>query len=41
MVVLAGTIEPADDVTKTHTAALDTFRSLNSGTLGRIEGERS
>jgi L-asparaginase len=37
VVVLAGTIEPADDVTKTHTAALDTFRSLNAGRLGRIE----
>jgi L-asparaginase len=40
VVVLAGTIEPADDVTKTHTAALDTFRSLNTGRLGRIDGGR-
>jgi L-asparaginase len=40
VVVLAGTIEPADDVTKTHTTALDTFRSLNQGRLGRVEGER-
>jgi L-asparaginase len=39
VVVLAGSIEPADDVTKTHTAAFDTFRSLNSGSLGRIEGD--
>jgi L-asparaginase len=39
VVVLAGTIEPADDVTKTHTTAFDTFRSLNSGSLGRV-GER-
>jgi L-asparaginase len=38
-VVLAGTIEPADDVTKTHAAAFDTFRSLNLGSLGRVEGE--
>jgi L-asparaginase len=40
VVVLGATIEPADDVTKTHTTALDTFRSLNFGRLGRIEGER-
>ncbi len=40
VVVLAGTIEPADDVTKTHATALDTFRSLNLGWLGRIEGGR-
>lgn len=39
VVVLAGTIEPADDATKTHTAALDTFRSLNTGRLGRVDGE--
>jgi L-asparaginase len=36
MVVLAGTIEPADDVTKTNTTAPDTFRSLNTGRLGRV-----
>ena len=36
VVVLAGTIESADDVTKTHTSALDTFRSLNAGRLGRV-----
>ncbi len=40
MVVLAGTIEPADDVTKTHASALDTFRSLNAGRLGRVEDGR-
>ena len=40
VVVLAGTIEPADDVTKTHTSALDTFRSLNVGRLGRVEDNR-
>ena len=39
VVVLAGTIEPADDVTKTHTTALTTFRSLNAGRLGRVSGE--
>jgi L-asparaginase len=39
VVVLAGAIEPADDVTKTHTSALDTFRSLNFGSLGRVEGD--
>ena len=39
VVVLAGSIEPADDVTKTHTSAFDTFRSLNSGSLGRVAGE--
>ncbi len=36
VVTLAGTIEPADDVVKTHTAALDTFRSPNNGSLGRV-----
>jgi len=40
VVVLAGTIEPADDVTKVHASALDTFRSLNVGRLGRIERDR-
>jgi L-asparaginase len=39
VVVLAGSIEPADDVTKTHTSAFDTFRSLNAGTLGGVRGE--
>ncbi len=36
VVVLAGTIEPAADVSKTHASALDTFRSLNQGSLGRV-----
>jgi L-asparaginase len=36
VVCLAGTIEPADDVTKTHASALDTFRSLNLGRIGRV-----
>jgi L-asparaginase len=39
VVVLAGSIEPADDVTKTHTSDLDTFKSLNSGSLGHVEGD--
>jgi L-asparaginase len=39
VVVLSGTIEPAADVTKTHAGALDTFRSLNQGRLGRLDGE--
>jgi L-asparaginase len=36
VVVLAGTIEPAADVTKTNAGALDTFRSLNQGRLGFV-----
>lgn len=40
VVTLAGTIEPADDVTKTHTGALDAFRSLNAGRLGRVGTDR-
>jgi L-asparaginase len=40
VVVLAGSIEPADDVTKTHTTAFDTFRSLNAGALGRVDDGR-
>jgi L-asparaginase len=36
VVSLAGTIEPADDATKTHTTALDTFASPNGGSLGRV-----
>jgi L-asparaginase len=36
VVCLAGTIEPADDVQKSHTTALDTFRSPNGGSLGRV-----
>ncbi len=39
VVVLAGTIEPADDVIKTHTSAFDTFKSLNRGSLGWVEGD--
>ena len=40
VVALAGTIEAADDVTKMHTTAFDTFRSPNRGSLGTI-GEAS
>lgn len=36
VVALSGTLEPADDVMKTHTTALDTFRSPNGGSLGRV-----
>jgi L-asparaginase len=36
VVCLAGTIEPADDVQKSHTTALDTFKSPNRGSLGRV-----
>jgi L-asparaginase len=36
VVSLAGTIEAADDVQKTHATALDTFRSPNDGSLGRV-----
>lgn len=39
-VVLAGSIEPADTVVKTHTTALDTFRSLDAPRLGRVGGSR-
>jgi L-asparaginase len=40
VVVLAGSIEPGDDVTKTHTTSFGAFRSLNHGSLGRVEGDR-
>ena len=40
VVVLGGSIEAADDVTKTHASAFDTFRALNRGSLGRIESGR-
>jgi L-asparaginase len=36
-VSLAGTIDPADDVQKTHATALDTFRSPNGGSLGTVD----
>ena len=37
-VVLDGTINPADDVTKTHASSLDTFQCLDTGPLGRVSG---
>ena len=36
VVTLAGTLEPADDVTKLHTTAFTAFGSPNGGTLGRV-----
>jgi L-asparaginase len=36
VVCLAGTIEAADDVQKSHATALDTFRSPNGGPVGRV-----
>jgi L-asparaginase len=39
VVVLDGSIDAADDVTKTHASAFDTFRSLNRGRLGRVVGD--
>ena len=39
LVALAGSIDAADDVTKTHTTTFDTFRSLNRGRVGRVEGD--
>lgn len=39
VVVVNGTIEPADDVQKTHTTALDTFASPNGGSLGRVTAD--
>jgi L-asparaginase len=36
VVTLAGSLEPADDVTKLHTTAFSTFGSPNGGTLGRV-----
>ena len=38
VVSLGGTIEPADDVTKMHASAMDTFASPNGGSLGRVDG---
>jgi L-asparaginase len=36
VVTLAGTLEPADDVTKLHTTSFTAFGSPNGGTLGRV-----
>ena len=38
LVAMAGEIHAADDVRKTHTHALDTFRSPNAGRLGTVGG---
>jgi L-asparaginase len=35
-IVLDGTINPADAVTKTHARALDSFQCLDTGPLGRV-----
>ena len=40
VVTLAGTLEPADDVTKLHTTAFTTFGSPNGGKLGRVADGR-
>ncbi len=40
LVVMAGLILPADDVTKTDSQALDTFQALNSGPLGRLVDDK-
>ena len=40
LVVLAGSIEPADDVRKTHASAITTFASPNLGPLGHVVAGR-
>ena len=40
LVVLDGTINPADAVTKTHSSALDTFQCLDTGPLGMVRDRR-
>ena len=40
LVILDGTINPADAVTKTHSAALDTFQCLDTGPLGLVRDGR-
>lgn len=39
LVVLAGTINAADDVAKTNSTAIDTFQSPNLGRVGRLDGD--
>jgi L-asparaginase len=39
LVVMGGAILPADDVTKTHTHAYDTFAARNLGPLGVVTGD--
>lgn len=36
VVCMAGSIDPADDVSKTHASSLTTFRSPNDGPLGEV-----
>ena len=40
LVVMAGAVHAADDVTKAHTSSLTAFQSLNFGPLGEVEGDR-
>jgi L-asparaginase len=40
VVVMTGSIDAADDVTKTHATSPTTFRSLNFGPLGEVSGGR-
>jgi L-asparaginase len=40
LVAMAGELHAADDVRKTHTHALDTFRSPNEGRVANVEGGR-
>ena len=40
VVAILGSIDAADDVTKTHATSPTTFRSLNYGPLGEVSGER-
>jgi L-asparaginase len=40
LITVGGGLEPADDVIKMHTTALDTFQSPNGGSLGRVESDR-
>lgn len=39
VVVMAGHILPADDVTKTDSQALDTFQALDSGAIGHVSDD--
>jgi L-asparaginase len=40
LVVMNQEVHAARDVTKTHTQSTDTFKSLNYGALGRVDGDR-
>jgi L-asparaginase len=40
VVVLGGTIEAADDVVKSHATSVATFRSVNAGSLGHVDGQQ-